>query len=584
MAIPKIIHQTDKTKDIPEKHKAFQQKLIELHPDWDYRYYDDEECRNFVIQNFPYFIPIYDSYSSNIQRVDLFRIIAVYKMGGFYVDLDIECFNKIDDLCEYNCVFGEEKRLTKEEIIQFGHKDSVRVANYMFGSRPNHPFLLHILEAMTLASRRNIKTENDVLESTGPGLITTVYFNFKDRYPDVVLLPNKDRVCANPFCRDISCHFGNYARHFHDGSWRWERNWGDVKNSPQEEKKPTQKQINILIKEIDSSIKKIGNPDRIFILKTYNDISHNGLSSVFYRLSKIGSVVDDTKHLDNRKVLVGGTPNLYLENLSSQNINVVYTAFESTRLPDFWTKGINNYYNYCIVPHDYIKKVFLDSGVEIPIEIIHPGFARYKRMRRNMNIEKAFRIGFLGIPLKRKNLNKLFKACRNLLRKVPGLKLAIHVSKHHNWLYKADVDALKSASFVEWSEGYLSEDEMTKWYSRLSCLVFPSGGEGWSFTPRESLYLGVPTIISDIPIHSELVESGYYKVIPIKGLEDAEFEESVSGQWHTVETGAIENSILDVYQHYGHVQIQALKGSKWIENKWSNESTQQRILSFLTSI
>ncbi len=41
-----------------------------------------------------------------------------------------------------------------------------------------------------------------------------------------------------------------------------------------------------------------------------------------------------------------------------------------------------------------------------------------------------------------------------------------------------------------------------------NCYAYPSSGEGWSFTPRESLFLGVPTVVSAIPVHAELRAPG----------------------------------------------------------------------------
>ena len=46
----------------------------------------------------------------------------------------------------------------------------------------------------------------------------------------------------------------------------------------------------------------------------------------------------------------------------------------------------------------------------------------------------------------------------------------------------------------------------------------------------------------------------------------------------------IEKAILELYERYGRYQIEALKGSRWIESKWSNESMQQSILKFFSSI
>lgn len=92
---------------------AYQKKLHDLHPGWEYRFYDENDCKKIVERYSPSFLPVYNSCATNIQRVDIFRFIAVYSIGGFYLDLDIECFNHLNILCEYYCVFGEEVTITK---------------------------------------------------------------------------------------------------------------------------------------------------------------------------------------------------------------------------------------------------------------------------------------------------------------------------------------------------------------------------------------------------------------------------------------------------------------------------------------
>ncbi len=582
MAIPKIFHQTYKTKDIPERFKAYREKLLELHRDWEYRFYDDNDCKEIVTQYFPSFIPIYESCATNIQRADIFRIIAVYGMGGFYLDMDVECFNRLDDLFEFHCVLGEEITLSKEMTQKLGHRDTLRVANYMFGSEPGHPFLLHVLQKMADEPQRKIRTENDVLESTGPGLLTTIYSGYKGKFRDIVLLPNNDRVCQQ--CRGISCHFGNYARHHHAGSWRWGNDENNTYKTPREGRNASELQLKKINVEIESKLNKIHTPDSIYILRTYEEEPYDGLSAVFDRTRGIGVPLDDTKHLKNKKVLVSGIPYIYIDRLSCQNTNVVYTTFESTELPRFWVQTINKHYNYCIVPHPHVKNMFEASGVNIPVEVIHQGFTRHKRIYRDMKIGSIFRIGFLGVPYKRKNLFRLYQACVNLLGKIPGLRLAVHVARLHKGMYTPYLGLIKYSPFVEWTEGLLPEDDIARWYGRLSCLVFPSSGEGWSFTPRESLHMGIPTVLTDIPVHRELIESGFCKVIPVCGKEDADFDGNIYGKWDRVRVEDIENSILDVYQNYGSFFVKALKGSEWIENKWTNENSQQCILNFFNAL
>lgn len=218
MPIPKLIHQTDKSDDIRKLYRHFREGLHSLHPDWEYKFYNDDACRKAVERYLPAFLPIYDS-ASVIQKTDIFRIVIVYGEGGFYLDMDIECLRPFDDLCEFRCVFAEEITLSEEEAGKFRHRDRLRVANYMFGSEAGHPFLLRLLRGIARESGREIQTEEDVLDSTGPGLVTTEYHDTREEMRDVVLLRNIDRTC--PIIGAVSCHFGNYAKHHHEGTWRW---------------------------------------------------------------------------------------------------------------------------------------------------------------------------------------------------------------------------------------------------------------------------------------------------------------------------------------------------------------------------
>jgi mannosyltransferase OCH1-like enzyme len=581
MAIPKIIHQTFKNEDIPNKYGRYRESLIAMHPGWKYKFYDDSACREAVLKYFPSFLPIYDR-ASAIQKTDIFRVIVVYGEGGFYLDLDMVCLNPFDDLCEFRCVFGEEMILTEEEAAKLGNRHLLRVANYMFGSEPGHPFLLRILKKMAEESRREILTENDVLESTGPGLVTNVYHDFKDKHRDLVLLRNIDRMCD--VTRGVTCYFGNYARHLHMSSWRWNSEWGNPELVPLRTESISTAVRKKLMEYVEAEINEKPVPEDIFVLRVYDIPPYDGLTTVYSRSIVIGDLVKDTKQLRGKKVLVAGMAPFVTEWISPVNINAIYTTFETTKIPGFWTEAINGHYHQCIVPHEYMKNVFEDSGVRIPVTVIQQGFTRYDRRLRAKPESGVFRIGFLGVPYNRKNLFKLYQACVNLLGKIPGLRLAVHSALFMESLYTPEVAIVEKSPFVEWTWGAMTEEWTAEWYGRLSCYVFPSSGEGWSFTPRESMYLSIPTLLSDIPVHRELVESGYCRAIPVRGKEDAIYEGNKYGKWDKVSLSDIEEAIWDVYRNYGAYFIRAMQGSRWIENKWTNESSQQRLLEFMRSL
>ena len=587
MAIPKIIHQTCISPlELSPELAPFVERVAALHPGWEHRLYGDDESRAAVERIFPALLPLYDA-SLPIQKADIFRVAAIYGDGGFYLDTDVELRLPLDGLREFRAVFGEEMTLSPEDAARRGLESPLRIGNYAFGGEPGHPFLLRILEGMAGEAERAIAAEDDILESTGPGLVTAVYLKHRAALKDVVILRNHDRVCQ--ICRAVSCNFGNYAAHAHVGSWRWEGLKGRAAPGDGGPRRIDPEALDALRRDIADRISAGGRkPDEgILVLDIYTGVPpFDGLSTVFKRASEIGPMVRDTSGMSGKKVLLCYMPDVHEKRLSPANTNVIYTTYESTRIPGRWVQRINEHYDHCIVPHPYVKKTFAESGVKAPIEVIHQGFTRHRRMpeRQRGAGNGIFRIGFLGVPYPRKNLFKLYQACVDLLDEIPGLRLAIHSSKLFDGLYTKEIALVASSPFVEWTQGTLDEDGTSEWYAKLSCYVFPSSGEGWSFTPRESLYLGIPTLITDIPVHDELVRSGYYKVIPAGEMVRAVSDQEDSGEWNSIAASDIREAIREVHFNYGRYLVAALQGAAWIENKWTNESSQQRILEFMRSL
>jgi len=216
--LPRIIHQTADTASLSSLYKHCQQQIIKTHPGWDYRFYDDNDCRLVVSNMMPELLEIYDRLPLDIQRVDLFRLIVVYLFGGVYADLDIEILRPLDDLTKYTCVFAEEKTITEQQREKLAHTHCLRIANYMFAAVPQDPFIGRlIMELVKRGMSRSIESDRDVLETTGPGMVTDVYHTCCNDYA-ITLLKNNASIC--PVCDDFSCTFGDYAKHLHTGSWR----------------------------------------------------------------------------------------------------------------------------------------------------------------------------------------------------------------------------------------------------------------------------------------------------------------------------------------------------------------------------
>lgn len=225
--IPRRIIQTAKTPALSPLAQASACNLKLLHPNWDYCFFDDTDIHAFVRAEFPQYLATFESFPRAIQRIDFFRYLAVLKLGGFYFDLDVLLSRSLEPLLPSGCVFPFEE-LTLSRYLRSHHGLDWELGNYAFGAAPDHPFLAAVvagcveaqlnpavLRAMMADIPSPFAREYQVLNSTGPGLISRIYAERPDLHSDVMVLFPSD------VCDERNWHlFGTIGVHLMDGSWR----------------------------------------------------------------------------------------------------------------------------------------------------------------------------------------------------------------------------------------------------------------------------------------------------------------------------------------------------------------------------
>lgn len=98
--IPRIIHQTWKDENIPDKWAQSPVEWKRHHPDWTYMLWTDVNIREYIEKNHPHLLSLHDSFPHNIQRADMIRYLILYDMGGVYCDLDLYPLGPIDRYLE----------------------------------------------------------------------------------------------------------------------------------------------------------------------------------------------------------------------------------------------------------------------------------------------------------------------------------------------------------------------------------------------------------------------------------------------------------------------------------------------------
>ena len=218
--IPKIIIQTWKNTDIPEKYKEDVASIKKMNPDFTYMLFTDKDIEEFLKTKYPQYYQTYKKLPVFIQKIDFFRYVAIYHYGGFYFDLDISAMKPLRDLLDHQCIFPIDLHLTPERCARKRFKpfcdknEKIMIGQYAFGAKKKNSFVKKLIDRINDNIDKYIRDEktdpslNYVYQTTGPDFVTNMYLENEGK-EDVFILYNKEGQ-----------YFGDYARHNHYGTWK----------------------------------------------------------------------------------------------------------------------------------------------------------------------------------------------------------------------------------------------------------------------------------------------------------------------------------------------------------------------------
>jgi hypothetical protein len=173
-SITKIIHQTFYQTDLPEALQKNVNRLKELNPEWEYRFYGDSDIVDFIKKHYPphvlkSFERIDSSYGA--ARADMFRYLLLYKHGGIYLDIKSSATRSLNSVLqaddEYLLSYWANK--PGELYEGWGKHDELRhmhngeFQQWFIATAPGHPFLKAVIETVL----QNIKSYNSALHGVG---------------------------------------------------------------------------------------------------------------------------------------------------------------------------------------------------------------------------------------------------------------------------------------------------------------------------------------------------------------------------------------------------------------------------------
>lgn len=141
--VPKIIWQTMKTNEVPVFMKNYADSWMDLNPEYEYRFSDDDDIIDFLKANFPEYLNGYNKLKYGASKADLWRYLIMYKYGGVYADIDCKCIKPLRDWIEPESLF----------VTQLGNNRDI--CQWLIISVPRNPVFLKAAQRTLQNSKKN---------------------------------------------------------------------------------------------------------------------------------------------------------------------------------------------------------------------------------------------------------------------------------------------------------------------------------------------------------------------------------------------------------------------------------------------
>lgn len=171
--IPKIIHQTSKTKCLAWEERHLLARAKKIMPDYEFRLHDDSDNLKLMMEYFPEHVDKYQRISKGVAKADVARLVYMYAFGGWYCDTDYRWIipplqgieEKFPEGCK--CVLPVSRE-----------RDGVptKLGNAVFGSEPKHHFWKAFIDHIFTSDELFDLKENRIEQVTGPDGLSEFYF------------------------------------------------------------------------------------------------------------------------------------------------------------------------------------------------------------------------------------------------------------------------------------------------------------------------------------------------------------------------------------------------------------------------
>lgn len=252
--------------------------------------------------------------------------------------------------------------------------------------------------------------------------------------------------------------------------------------------------------------------------------------------------------------------------LSPFSRNLAITPFETTRVPQSWVSRLN-FMDAVLVPCEQNIQMMKDSGVTVPVELIHWGVDTDKFRKLERRAGRPFTFGHMGALSIRKGTDILVRAFLAAFPDNPNVRL-LNKTSHRGYPFMA-----KDPRIVVKMGEASHEDLMQDFFAEIDCFVYPTLGEGFGLAIPEAMATGVPAIATGWSGPCEYMRDDVGWTIDYTLDKAREFDANVyredCGNWAIPDFDHLMHLMRYAYDHQDETRRKGDAAAAYIAEEWT---------------
>lgn len=282
--------------------------------------------------------------------------------------------------------------------------------------------------------------------------------------------------------------------------------------------------------------------------------------------------------------------------------NVGFTMWEATSLPPIWTQQCNQM-DAIMVPCQWNKEVFQNSGVRVPIYVVSPGVDEDELPTVSEKTDDGeYRFYSIFQWSERKNPVGLLKAYLSTFTDKDPVSLTLKTysripSDQYRHLIEKEIESVRqqlNPTNKNWPKvnligTSLSTEQMSQLHRDNNCFVLPHRTEGWGVPHQDAMANGNPVISTGFSGNMEFMneQNSYllrYGMTPVSNMSWLVPWMNQSMRWAEPDIGQLADTMRYCFENRAAAREMGLRGRKHIIENFNTKTAAEQMRAALEKI